>query len=497
MTTTQGRNGDGRPNVLLITADHWPGSLLGIAGSAIRTPTLDQLARNGVRFPRAYSECPVCIPARRTLMTGMTPRSHGDRVFAERLRMPDVPTLAGTFRDAGYQAYGVGKLHVYPPRDRIGFDDVQLVEEGRLQFGAIDDYELALGDRGYVGQQFLHGMSSNEYSYRPWHLPEELHITNWTTNQAARMIKRRDPTRPGFWYVSYIRPHPPLEPLQAYLDLYRDIEPDSPHVGEWAAGDQTVPAVVEENRYRWGHLRPSEAVAARRAFYALCTQIDHQLRIIIGTLRQEGLLDNTIILFTSDHGDLLGDHGCWAKRSFYEKSAQVPMILMGVAGDERVGHRRLDDRLVGLQDVMPTLLDLAGIPVPDSVDGISMVGDVRRETLYGEINEGQTALRMVHDGRFKLIYHAAGNHRQLFDLADDPHELRDLAPDPAHAADLERLTAVLIDNLYGGDEEWVRDGTLVGLPREAVIPRPNRGLSGQRGTHWPPPPKDDEMISAL
>src|SRR5688500_12805117 len=113
------------PNVLLITGDHWPASFLGAAGHpVVQTPTLDQLARNGVRFTRAYSECPVCIPARRTLMTGTSPRAHGDRVFGEQLPMPDVPTLAQTFRDAGYQAYAVGKQHVYPQRRRIGFDDV-------------------------------------------------------------------------------------------------------------------------------------------------------------------------------------------------------------------------------------------------------------------------------------------------------------------------------------------------------------------------------------
>ncbi|HCR16942.1 MAG TPA: hypothetical protein DIU35_05620 [Candidatus Latescibacteria bacterium] len=148
-----------QPNVLLITTDHWFGSLLGEAGHPhVQTPTLDQIARNGTRFTRAYSECPVCIPARRTLMTGVSPRTHDDRVFKETLRMPDVPTVAQTFRNAGYQACAVGKLHVYPQRDRIGFDDVILGEEGRMQFGAVDDYELFLGDQGFAGQQFTHGM---------------------------------------------------------------------------------------------------------------------------------------------------------------------------------------------------------------------------------------------------------------------------------------------------------------------------------------------------
>ncbi|MCZ6680293.1 MAG: sulfatase-like hydrolase/transferase [Candidatus Poribacteria bacterium] len=111
-----------QPHVLLIATDHWPASLLGVAGHpAIQTPTLDQLARNGIRFTRGYSECPVCIPARRTLMTGTMPRTHGDRVFKDRLPMPAVPTMAQTFRDAGYQAYAVGKLHVYP-RNATGLD---------------------------------------------------------------------------------------------------------------------------------------------------------------------------------------------------------------------------------------------------------------------------------------------------------------------------------------------------------------------------------------
>ena len=127
-----------RPHVLLISTDHWSASLLGEANhSAILTPTLDSLARSGTRFSNAYSECPVCIPARRTLMTGTSPRTHGDRVFKTTAPMPDLPTVAQTFRDAGYQAYAVGKLHVYPQRDRIGFDDVLLDEEGRPHLGLL------------------------------------------------------------------------------------------------------------------------------------------------------------------------------------------------------------------------------------------------------------------------------------------------------------------------------------------------------------------------
>lgn len=479
-----------RPKVLLISTDHWQSALFGGAGHpTVITPTLDQLARSGVRFTNAYAESPVCIPARRTLMTGVPPRTHGDRVFKEQMPMPDLPTMAQTFRNAGYQAYAVGKLHVSPQRDRIGFDDVILDEEGRVQYGVMDDYELFLGDQGYAGQQFDHGMSNNEYSTRPWHLPEHTHATNWATQQMVRFIKRRDPSRPAFWFLSYRHPHPPLVPLQTYLDMYQDADIDQPYHGDWATDVDALPFALQANHAAGTGLTERQIVAARRAFYALCTHIDHQLRVVIGVLREEALLDNTIICFTTDHGDMLGNHGLWAKRLFYEYAANIPMILVGTAGDTRTGHHRIDDRLVGWQDVMPTLLDLAGIPIPDTVEGMSMVGPQRREWFYGEIGEDATATRMIHAGRYKLIYYPVGNHRQLFDLQEDPRELTDLATTPEHAAILAQLTGLLISQLYGGDEAWVHDGVLVGLPARTFTPGPNTGLSSQRGAHWPPPPK--------
>jgi len=481
-----------RTNILLITTDHWPAALLGAAGHpAIQTPTLDELARSGVRFSNAYGECPVCIPARRTLMTGTSPRGHGDRVFQETLPMPDLPTMAQTFRDAGYQAYAVGKLHVYPQRDRIGFDDVILDEEGRTIYGVHDDYEIFLGDEGYPGRHFDHGMSNNQYGTRPWHLPEETHATNWATQQMVRTIKRRDPNKPAFWFLSYRHPHPPLVPLQTYLDLYDDVELDEPVTGEWASDPAALPYSLEANCARGSHMNADQVRAARRAFYALCTHIDHQLRVVIGSLREEGLLDNTIICFSSDHGDMLGNHGMWAKRLFYEPSANVPMIVAGTRGDSRVGFNRVDDRLVGWQDVMPTLLDLAGVAIPDSVEGRSMFSERKREHLYGEVGEDGHATRMIHDGRYKLIYYPVGNLGQLFDTQEDPNELTNLSGSADHAETLQRLTQLLIRELYGGDERWVENGRLVGLPDRPFVPGPNKGLSSQRGQHWPPPPKTD------
>ena len=478
------------PNVLLICTDHWPGSLMGCAGHpAVLTPTLDQLAANGTRFANCYSECPVCVPARRTLMTGLTPAGHGCKRNAS-LPMPPVTTLAQTFRNHGYQAYAVGKLHVANQRDRIGFDDVLLDEEGRAGEGVMqDDYELFLGDHGYAGRRFAGGMNNNDYVFRPWHLPEHLHVTNWAAWQMARTLKRRDRSRPGFWYLSFSHPHPPLAPLQAYLDIYRDIEPPPPHVGDWARLDEHTPTRVRARILQMTQRPAREVMMIRRAFYALCTHIDHQIRLVLGTLREEGLINDTVIMFTADHGDMLGNHNQWAKDQMNDDSNRVPMILCGAPIERRMGHHRVDDRLIGLADVMPTLLDAAGLDIPDHVEGRSMLDSESRSCIYGEWGYGEAATRMLRDRRYKLIYLPRGNDMLLFDMLSDPDELHNLAHRPEHAATVRTLSQQLIEHLDEEDRRaWVSDGHFTGLPRgDLPEPLPAYGLRGQRGAHWPPP----------
>ena len=473
-----------QPNVLLICADHWPGPLLGAAGhERILTPTLDQVAANGTLFTQAYTATPTCIPARRALMTGTTARTHGDRVFDEgRPMSPDLPTMPQVFRDNGYQAYAVGKLHVYPQRDRIGFDEVILCEEGRHHLGGgDDDFERFLRQEGYPGQELTHAMGNNVYTTRPWHLPEHCHPTNWTVREMSRAIQRRDPTRPAFWYCSFITPHPPVVPPQAYYDLYERLGVEEPVVAEWAAEPERLPCALRLHHAKVQPMNEAGIRLARQAFYGQCTYIDHQLRLLVGCLREEGLLDDTILMFTSDHGDMLGHHGLWAKPPMFEWSAKVPMILMPAAGCERSGPGRRDGRLAELRDVMPTLLDLCGLPAPETVEGLSLVSDSRREHLYCEHFEDEKSMRMVRCGSHKLIWYPVGNRLQLFDVDQDPMEMRDLSEDPAHAGVREDLTRRLLGELYGSDERWVRGGRLEGEPDRDVRPAPNRGLSGQRG----------------
>lgn len=447
----------------------------------VMTPTLDTLAAGGVRYDSIYSECPVCIPARRTLMTGLSPRHHGDRVYNDTLPMPDVPTLAQIFRDNGYQAYAVGKLHVYPQRNRIGFDDVLLQEEGRYEFGVTDDYQIWLGEQGYAGQEYMHGMGNNTYYTRPWHLPEAMHPTNWATTQMMRMIKRRDPTRPAFFYLSYIFPHPPLVPLQSFLDMYKEDDIPEPICGNWIDNSYIMRAMTEMCR-GYSH---KEMRRAKHAFYAQCTHIDYQIRLLIGSLRESNILDNTIIVFLSDHGDMLFDHGMVAKRCFYDNAARIPLIISGKPMLSMRGT--VDSRLGCLADIMPTLLDICGMTQPKNIDGISLQGTTRRAFIYGEVSDGPKATRMIRSQRYKLIYYPYGNIVQLFDMEKDPLELDNIASKPDISTVQTELEQELIKNLYGVDLQWISDGRLVGQPAPEFTPKEDYGLYNQRGLHWPAP----------
>ena len=327
-------------------------------------------------------------------------------------------------------------------------------------------------------------MCNNDYMTRTWHLPEYTHPTNWIVREMCKMINRRDPTRPSFWYMSFNFPHPPLVPLKEYMDLYQDADIPAAYMGDWSRRFEDLPYALQARRTVPPAFDAHQLRLARQAFYAQCTHIDHQIRLVIGLLREEGLLDNTIIGFTCDHGDLLGDHGLYAKTVFYEDAAKIPMILVPTAEYAHLGHHGEDDRLCELRDVMPTLLEMCGIPIPDTVEGISLCSDQRRDYLYGEHSENDAATRMVRSQRYKLIYYPVGNRFQLFDLEQDPNEQHDLSGDMAHALVKEELEQEMIRHMHGVDLAWIRDSKLVGLPDKAYVPGPNHGLSGQRGWRY-------------
>ncbi len=473
-----------RKDVLMICADEWGRCFTGFGGNSIvMTPTLDQLARDGIQFDNCFSSCPICIPARRSIMTGMFPSHHGDRVYSDMMPMPDAVTLAQAFSNAGYQTMAVGKLHVYPQRNRIGFDDAIITEEGRYEFGNVDDYQTWLGENGFAGQEFMHSMGNNSYYTRPWHLPEYTHPTMWVTKEMCRQIKRRDPDRPHFWYVSYQFPHPPLVPLQSYLDMYEDDEIDMPEKGLDDWNDDSV--IMHLLREQADEYNEKDIRRAKKAYYAQCTLIDHQIRILIGTLRECNLLDNTIICFLSDHGDSLFNHSIVGKRTFYQESCNVPFLISGAVVKEYRGQ--VSHKLACLEDIMPTLLSICGIDIPKTVDGLDLLSSPQRERLYCEVGEGRKATRMTTDGRYKLIYYPCGNIFQLFDIVSDPFEHHNLYGKMEYSSVQTELMDYLISELHGTDDEWLENGKLKGFDSGEYRKAPDYGLYNQRGWHWPAP----------
>ncbi|MDF2713150.1 MAG: arylsulfatase [Paenibacillus sp.] len=494
-TQVQAENQPKRPHIILISVDQMRADWMGCAGHPIvQTPHIDNMARRGVRFEQAYSPTPICIPARATIMTGLEGHTMGITRYEEGFRLPTDRTLPQLLGEGGYETRVVGKMHVYPERCHYGFDSMLLCEEGR-QFGAkspqkrgYDDYEQWLAEQGYAGQAFAHGMANNEYAMSPWHLPDHLHPTEWIADQSCKTIMRRDWTRPLFLWASFTAPHPPLTPLMRDLYLYeRDTMPQ-PVAGAWSERhslfhQRLVAAYGGDTRTK------KQADLAYRGFFASITQVDRAINRLLGTLREAGMLEDSWLIFTSDHGDSMGDHRLWFKANFTRGSCNIPLIIVPpasarkrtVEGEAERGPGepwrpgRTNASPVGLQDLMPSILEMAGLPAPDGLDGRSLVSLVRqpeqsavRDALLGEYGSAGERSLMVTDGRWKYIWFEEDGRELLFDLQADPTELYDRSGDAGEAERLQAWRNVLYGRLAARPSDpAVRDGTLTasGLPR--------------------------------
>jgi arylsulfatase len=462
------------PNIVLIMVDQWRGDCLSIDGHpVVHTPYLDQLALGGARFQRAYSATPTCIPARAALFTGLGQASHGRVGYLDGIDWNYPLTLAGEFTRNGYQTQAIGKMHVYPERSQLGFQNV-LLHDGFINFPrshhpdyeSIDDYMVWLRQRaGSDADYFAHGVHCNSNIARPWDKPEGLHPTNWVADQSVHFLRRRDPRKPFFLFMSFHRPHPPYDPPAWALEQYLASDMPTPPVGDWAEiyaayGDPSDPNTP------CGALRPSLLKRARAGYYGHMTHIDQQINRFLWALRENKLTDSTYVCFVSDHGELIGDHNLFRKGLPYEGSARVPLILKGPAGSGIVPNQ-VYGPLIELRDLMPTLLDCANLPVPASIEGQSFLPIVRgqavpwREYLHGEHLIFGQSIQWLTDGHEKYIWFSGTGAEQLFDLQDDPQELRDLVRTGGVEARLERWRQTLIGELRGREEGFVSEDHLV------------------------------------
>ncbi|HUV07770.1 MAG TPA: sulfatase-like hydrolase/transferase, partial [Spirochaetia bacterium] len=298
----------GRYNILLITSDHHRGDSLSILDHPVAfTPHLDKLAQQGIIFRRAYSECPVCIPARMSMMTGLRPGtgegSMGYNYYRECSPLLPAQTLPELLSEAGYQTQAIGKMHFFPQRKRYGFHNMILDEEGRRLPGLFrDDYETWLLDNGFAGENHSHGVGNGATSSRIWHLPEKAHPTNWTARETCRWLNRKDPEVPFFLWLSFSAPHPPFTPPLAYWDLFKEAAVPEPLSGNWSAPERLPAEFIREQVPKNSDKLAGEWYRKTvRSYHALLTHIDFQISLVIGTLREKRLLDSTIFLYTSDH----------------------------------------------------------------------------------------------------------------------------------------------------------------------------------------------------
>jgi arylsulfatase A-like enzyme len=470
-----------QPNILLITTDQQRFDTIGLHNREIDTPHLDWLCEEGITYERAYADCPICMPSRATIMTGKSGTTLGlTGNKTENYPLADHATLPSLLTKHGYQTRAQGKMHFHPVRAHYGFESMELPmdyyrERHRLSVG-----NATLPKRHGVGENEMHAAISTVH--------ENESLTHWTVERSIDFLETRDPTRPFFLWTSFTKPHPPFDPPANYWALYANRSVGDPAVGDWSRDVDAMPQAALEPTYLLSNVQrfSTEQLAnAKRAYYACITQIDFSLGLLFARMRELGLMENTWIVFTSDHGENLGDHHMGGKSNFFEGSSHIPLVVRPPASawEPKPLGGTVATTPVSLADIAPTILKLAGVEAPEDIEGIDLlslldVPDPDR-TILGESGRFLTAI----DRRYKYHYFVRGGDELLFDLETDPQERNNLLAagastksDPASEANAasgdatdvgavkERLKAKLIETLAARGSNLVADGELAKEP---------------------------------
>ena len=326
---------------------------------------------------------------------------------------------------------------------------------------------------------------------RPWDKPEYLHPTNFVADQAVQYLKRLDPRKPFFLFLSFHRPHPPYDPPAWAFEQYLHAKMPPVPVGNWTSllAEYDNPKAPDTPV---GKIPDHQLQRARSGYYGHMTHIDYQINRFLWALKEYELLDDTYICFTADHGEMLGDHHMFRKAFPYEGSARIPLILAGPRNSGLPTNRQLEP-VVELRDVMPTLLDCAGLPIPASVEGASLLPLLRDETrswradLHGEHTTFGQSMQWLTDGHEKYIWFSGSGVEQLFDLKADPQELNDLARNPGSEERLTFWRGRMIQELGWREEGFVQDGALIaGRPVHPCLAhlRAEVGLDSTNQVGW-------------
>jgi arylsulfatase A-like enzyme len=483
-----------RPNILLITSDqhHW--SAMGYNNPEVKTPNLDRLARQGTIFDRAYCPNPTCTPTRASLITGRWPSQHGAYALGTKL-MEGEHTVGEAFSAAGYRTALVGKAHFQPLRGTDDYpsleaypvlQDLDFWREFQGPFYGFDHVELARNhaDEAHVGQHYAlwmeeKGLANWRDYYRPptgnatgqkrtWPIPEAYHYDAWIADRTnALMEEYATADAPFFLWASFFDPHPPYLVPEPWDRMYdpegltvpqatpREHERNPPHFQMTQEEHPNFAAWREpEGNAMHGfhsHLHDRHELAKDMAiYYGMISLMDKYIGSILDRLEALGLAENTLVVFTTDHGHFCGHHGLIAKGAFhYEDMVKIPMVAR-FPGRIPAGGR--SDALQTLVDYAPTFLTVAGLPVPRTMTGVDQsavwLGEqpVARDHVLVENRHQPTTLHLKTyiDNRYKLTVYYGREYGELFDLDTDPGELHNMWHAPEHAELKARLVIALL-----------------------------------------------------
>ncbi len=428
-----------RPNILWICTDQqrWD-TIHSLGNPHIHTPNLDRLAASGVAFDRTYCQSPICTPSRASFLTGRYPSTvHGCMNGNERWAGA-APLITRTLADAGYDCGLVGKLHLSAAMGRI---------EPRPDDGyRVFHWSHHPADDWPEGHHYNHWLKARGIDYwttkrKLGYIPAEHHQTTWCADKTIEFIEEKRST-PWLWSLNCFDPHPAFDPPQEYRDRYDEDSLPGPLFRESDLAAQRRLAGIQ---FQSTARRPEVFNGKRQQllYWAQIDLIDEQVGRIMDALKRTGQLENTVVIFMSDHGETCGDHGLLSKGCrFYESLVRVPLIISWPGHFEQGIVRQ---ELVELTDIAPSLLELAGLPGGGRMQGRSLLPlltgrqhkpsfrDHVRSEYYRVLDGIQSYGTMIRNDRYKLVsYHGTGLG-ELFDLREDPEEFHDLWEDPRHA----------------------------------------------------------------
>ncbi len=438
-----------RPNILIIHADEHRIECLGAYGNAdVKTPHIDQLAANGVRYDNSFCPFPVCTPSRYSLLSGQYVHDH--RGWNNRSTLaPDIPTFPRILREAGYRTKAVGKMHFTPTYLDVGFDEMALAEQdgpGRWD----DDYHRYLMRHGLVDRNDLEDQLVREYrKFAPqeyWdtcgalvsNLPEEHHSTTWIADRAMEALQSWTADGARLLMVGFIKPHHPFDPPAPWDQMY-DPETLSLLKG-WT--QESLDRDLKFNRGYFPNDKLTESVVRRvmAYYYASISQIDHHVGRMIRLLKDRGLYDNTMIVYTADHGDYMGYHHMLLKGNYmYDPVVKVPLIVKW-PGNGKAGT--VSDRMVNNIDLAPTLCQAGGCRAPAQMHGRALQNDGDgHKLIFAEANGGRHV--MARSRTRKLILAPPNRENLFFDLEKDPGEIENLYDSPQYKDEIKEMEAAL------------------------------------------------------